>query len=88
MKPDIHSPRVQSWNVTVERQMGADWGAAVSYLGNYSDRLWDLVPINPAIFLGLGPCVLNGVVVSRVQHGGEHERAARDLARESGSRRR
>jgi hypothetical protein len=63
MKPDIHSPRVQSWNVTLERQVGANWGVAVSYLGNYSDRLWDLVPINPAVFLGLGSCTLNGVVL-------------------------
>ena len=42
MALDINSPRVQSWNVTVERQIGADWGVAVSYLGNYTDRLWDL----------------------------------------------
>ena len=61
MKPSIHSPRVQSWNVTVERQIGAAWGFAVSYLGNYSDRLWDLVPLNPAVFMGLGPCTINGV---------------------------
>jgi carboxypeptidase family protein/TonB-dependent receptor-like protein len=62
MKPDINSPRVQSWNVTVERQIGTDWGVAVSYLGNYTDRLWDLVPLNPAVFMGLGPCTINGVV--------------------------
>jgi hypothetical protein len=63
MKPDIHSPRVQSWNVTVERQIGAAWGFAASYLGNDSDRLWDLVPLNPAVFMGLGPCTINGVAV-------------------------
>ena len=61
MDPDINSPRVQSWNVTVERQIGADWGVAASYLGNYSDRLWDLVPLNPAVFMGLGPCTISGV---------------------------
>jgi hypothetical protein len=61
MKPTINSPRVQSWNVTVERQIGADWGVAASYLGNYTDRLWDLVPINPAVFRGLGPCTIDGV---------------------------
>ena len=26
MDPDINSPRVQSWNVTIERQIGTDWG--------------------------------------------------------------
>jgi hypothetical protein len=61
MDPDINSPRVQSWNVTVERQIGTNWGVAVSYLGNYSDHLWDLVPLNPAVFMGLGPCTINGV---------------------------
>ena len=29
----IDSPRVQSWNVTFERQIGSDWGVAASYLG-------------------------------------------------------
>jgi len=62
MAPEINSPRVQSWNVTLERQMGANWGVSASYLGNHSDRLWDLVPLNPAVFMGLGPCTLpNGV---------------------------
>ena len=31
--PDINSPRVQSWNVTVERQIGTDWGASVELSG-------------------------------------------------------
>jgi hypothetical protein len=59
--PDINSPRVQSWNVTVERQIGVEWQAAVSYLGNYTDRLWELIGINPAVFMGLGPCTIQGV---------------------------
>jgi carboxypeptidase family protein len=61
MDPDINSPRIQSWNVTMERQLGMHWGVAISYLGNYTDRLWDLVPLNPAVFMGLGPCTINGV---------------------------
>jgi hypothetical protein len=58
--PDIDSPRVQSWNVTVERQLGEDWGFAASYLGSYTDRLWVQIQQNPGVFLGLGPCVING----------------------------
>ena len=61
MNPDINSPRVQNWNVTLERQIGRDWGVAVSYLGGYTDRLWAQTAINPGIFMGLGPCTLNGV---------------------------
>jgi outer membrane receptor protein involved in Fe transport len=59
--PDINSMRVQSWNVTVEQQLGTAWQVSASYLGNYMDRLWGPVQINPGVFLGLGPCTLNGV---------------------------
>src|SRR5687768_16895203 len=59
--PDINSPRVQQWNVTLERQLGTNWGASVSYLGSYSDRLWGLIAYNPALFMGLGPCTINAV---------------------------
>jgi outer membrane receptor protein involved in Fe transport len=61
MDPDINSTRVQSWNVTVERQIGTDWQASVSYLGSYADRMWGQVHINPGNFLGLGPCTLQGI---------------------------
>jgi hypothetical protein len=63
MDPDINSPRVQSWNVTVERQLGTLWQAAASYLGSYSDRLWGLQALNPGVFLGTGPCTLDGVAI-------------------------
>ncbi len=59
--PNINSPRVQSWNVTLERQVGTNWGLSVSYLGGYTDRLWNQVQLNPGVFLGLGPCTLQGV---------------------------
>jgi hypothetical protein len=58
--PDIDSPRVQSWNVTFERQFGTDWGVAASYLGSYTDRLWLQIQQNPGVFLGLGPCTIAG----------------------------
>ncbi|MGE3841216.1 MAG: carboxypeptidase regulatory-like domain-containing protein [Vicinamibacterales bacterium] len=61
MDPNINSPRIQSWNVTVEQQVGTDWGFAVSYLGSHSDRLWAQVARNPGVFMGLGPCTINGV---------------------------
>jgi len=62
MDPDINSNRVQQWNVTIDQQVGADWGVSASYLGSYSDRLWFPVALNPGIYMGLGPCTLpNGV---------------------------
>ena len=59
--PDINSPRVQTWNATVEKQVGQDWGTTASYLGSYSDRLWGAVALNPGVFRGLGACTINGV---------------------------
>jgi hypothetical protein len=62
MDPGINSPRVQSWNVTLEQQLGTQWAASVAYMGSHSDRLWGSQSMNPGIFMGLGPCTLrNGV---------------------------
>jgi hypothetical protein len=61
MDPDIQPPRVQSWNVTLEKQLLDNWSATVNYLGRYSDHLWAQTAINPGVFLGLGPCMINGV---------------------------
>ncbi len=60
--PANNSPRVQNWNVTLERQIGTSWQASASSLGSYADRLWGAVQVNPGVFLGLGPCTINGVV--------------------------
>jgi hypothetical protein len=61
MDPNIQPPRVQSWNVTFEKQFFENWSATANYLGRYSDHLWAQTAINPGVFLGLGPCVINGV---------------------------
>ncbi len=62
MDPGINSPRVQSWNVMLEQQLGSEWGVSVAYLGSHSDRLWAPISLNPATYMGLGPCTLrNGV---------------------------
>ena len=59
--PENNAPRVQQWNLTVERQLGTNWGASVSYLGSYSDRFLGRVEQNPGVYLGVGPCTLSGV---------------------------
>jgi hypothetical protein len=61
MDPGINSPRVQTWNFTVEQQLGSQWGVSAAYLGSHSDRLWNAIALNPGVYMGLGPCVLNGV---------------------------
>jgi hypothetical protein len=47
--------------MTVEQQLGTGWGVAASYLGSHSDRLWAQVARNPGVYMGLGPCTINGV---------------------------
>jgi hypothetical protein len=59
--PDINSPRVQQWNLSLERQLATNWGASVSYLGSHSDRFWGSLDINQGLYLGSGPCTINGV---------------------------
>jgi hypothetical protein len=59
--PDINSTRAQSWNAIFEQQIGSVWQASASYLGSHVDRIWGQVQVNPGVFLGLGPCTLNGV---------------------------
>jgi hypothetical protein len=61
MDPDINPPRVQSYNVTLEKQLATNWSATVNYLGRYSDHLWAEEALNPGVFMGLGPCTINGV---------------------------
>ena len=64
MDPDINSPRVQQWNVTVEQQLGATGACRRRYLGSYSDRLWAQTALNPGVFMGLGPCTINTAAVA------------------------
>ena len=50
LDPDVNSPRSQTWNVTVERQIGANSSVSASYLGSYSDRLWGQIGLNPGVY--------------------------------------
>jgi Carboxypeptidase regulatory-like domain len=55
---------VGQWNVTYQRQIGT-WMASASYLGNKSTHIWSgNGEQNPAVFLGLSSCVINGVTYS------------------------
>jgi hypothetical protein len=76
MDPNINPPRVQSWNVTLEKQLGTNWSATVNYLGRYSDHLWAEEAINPGVFMGLNPCTINGVAVPSLQHAGQPQSAS------------
>ena len=58
---DTANLQVAQWNLTLQKQLGTSWLASASYLGSATTHLWSVEQLNPAIFLGLGPCTLNGV---------------------------
>jgi carboxypeptidase family protein len=59
--PNAHGPMVSQWNLSLQKQFGPAWLASVSYLGSRTTHLWAMKAVNPAVFLGLGSCNLNGV---------------------------
>jgi hypothetical protein len=61
---DTPNMQVSSWNLSIQRQFGTDWMVSASYLGNTTTHVWSLRQLNPAVFLGLGPCTLHGVQYS------------------------
>jgi hypothetical protein len=54
---DIEVPRQQSWNVSMQRQIGTNLAVSATYLGSYSDRLWNVRSLNPGVYIP-GACTL------------------------------
>jgi hypothetical protein len=52
---------VNQFNVSLQRQFGTDWLVTANYVGSGTRHLFTGNEQNPAIFLGLGPCTLNGI---------------------------
>ena len=59
--PNTKTPEITQWNLSVQKQIRANWLFSASYLGSNSIHLWMSDSVNPAVFMGLGPCVINGV---------------------------
>ncbi len=62
MKYNTHTPYVQSWNLSIQRQIGSDWLLSTAYLGNHTVHLWGAREINPGTYIPGGPCTIAGVV--------------------------
>src|SRR5215475_8344070 len=60
-KPDLTTPQTYSWNLSLQHQVGRDWLVSASYLATRAMHIWTQNSINPAQFLGLDPCTINGV---------------------------
>jgi Carboxypeptidase regulatory-like domain len=58
---DNQTPQISSWNITMQKQLGADFLISSSYLASQTTHVWVQKPLNPARFLSLAPCSFNGV---------------------------
>src|SRR5207253_1074414 len=56
---DLNMPYINQWNLSLQRQVGANWLFAANYLG--SNVIHNLInsEVNPAVFLGAGSSVAN-----------------------------
>ncbi|MBA3712027.1 MAG: TonB-dependent receptor [Pyrinomonadaceae bacterium] len=65
----IRLPYMQQWNLSVQRQIGADWLVSANYIGNKGTHRWLVVDANPGVFIpgtcGSQPCSTTGNVNSR-----------------------
>ncbi len=59
--PDMKTTAQYSWNFGIQRQVTPDLFASATYLGTHLIHVWTAIELNPALFLGLGPCTLNTV---------------------------
>ncbi|MBI2150506.1 MAG: TonB-dependent receptor [Acidobacteria bacterium] len=48
---DLDTTDVQTWNLSVQRQLAENWLVSASYMGNQITHLWLTRPINPAVFV-------------------------------------
>ncbi len=46
---DVHPMYVQSWNLSVERQFGANWAFAANYMGSKTTHIWAAYEANPGM---------------------------------------
>ncbi|PWU06790.1 MAG: hypothetical protein C5B51_11595 [Terriglobia bacterium] len=58
---DFHPTYVNQWNIGIQRQVGQDWLLSAQYVGTSTIHFVSGVNLNPAVFLGLGPCILRTV---------------------------
>jgi hypothetical protein len=54
---DIELPRQQSWNVSVQRQVGDNMALSATYIGTYLDRGWNVRSLNQGVYIP-GSCTL------------------------------
>jgi hypothetical protein len=58
---DLRAPYSNSWNLSIQRQIGPDWLLTSSYMGSNLIHIWGNKALNPATYFPGGACTLNGV---------------------------
>jgi hypothetical protein len=58
---DTKPTNVETWNLSLQRQIQKDWLVSASYLGTQIRHLWAVAAINPAQYFPGGACTINGV---------------------------
>ena len=57
---NFHPVYMNQWNLSVQRQMGRDWLLTANYIGNNTIHMISGENTNQAVFMGTGPCTLQG----------------------------
>ncbi|PYS35297.1 MAG: hypothetical protein DMG14_27330 [Acidobacteria bacterium] len=58
---DFKVTYMNQWNLSIQKQLASDWLITANYAGNSTIHLVTSNQFNPAVFLGLGSCAINGV---------------------------
>ena len=56
--PNLRTMKQYSWNAGIQRQVTLGLFTSVTYIGSQMLHIWNAVELNPAQFLGTGPCTL------------------------------
>ena len=86
---NFHPPYMNQWNLSVQRQLGKDWLVTANYIGSNTIHMMSGENVNPAVFLGLGPCTIQTatgpVELFCVLHNRQPAKPARPLSGKPGN---
>jgi hypothetical protein len=49
--PDLNTPEIYTWNLTLQRQFSSSLFVSASYVGTHAIHLWDAIELNPGVFI-------------------------------------